>query len=196
MRLIFRIIIIICVVSFCATACLIGLIIVQTNSIDTLATEKKVFDSIFRSIDKHKGGVDWAYFVQEGKNKFDKTYIARALAKNQLNLRFPNVKDVNASLHIVNQNGINRAFLMISRGQFIANSSKNQIIKIKFDQTKAEYFNCSKSNDISIPAIYINSVGRLISKLKKSKKIIIEAEVYHNGYQIMHFDVGGFKWGN
>ena len=183
-------------VSFFAIAWLIGVIIVQTNSVDTLATEKKEFDSIFRSIDKTNGGVDWAYFVQEGKNKFDKIYIARVLAKNQLNLRFPIVEHVSASLHIVNQNGINKSFVMISRGQFIANSSKNQIIKIKFDEAKAEYFNCSKSNDVSIEAIYFNSVGRLISKLKKSKKIIIEAEVYHNGYQIMQFDVGGFKWGN
>ena len=42
--------------------------------------------------------------------------------------------------------------------------------------------------------IFINSTKAIISKLKTSKKIIIEAEFFNEGNRQMEFDVTGFKW--
>ena len=90
---------------------------------------------------------------------------------------------------------MNNVYLTLSKGQLIAASAINDgSIRMRFDDNKPETYSVSGAADYSSNTVFINSVDKIISKLKKAKKLIIEAEVYDNGTQQMEFAVSGFSW--
>jgi hypothetical protein len=68
-------------------------------------------------------------------------------------------------------------------------------VKVKFDNHRPEIFSCSASGDGDSRFLFIDDTNRFIAKLKKSKRVIIEALLYDNGLQQMEFGTQGFKWG-
>jgi hypothetical protein len=76
----------------------------------------------------------------------------------------------------------------------MANITEGQDIKVRFDSNKAETYSCSASSDDDSRYLFINTSKRFIDKIKHSKKVIIEAEMYDNGFQQMEFDTEGLVW--
>lgn len=81
--------------------------------------------------------------------------------------------------------------LNVSAGQF---NSGDDPIKVRFDSSKVESYEIGKPDDGSSDALFIENSKKFISELKKAKTLIIEAEFYENGNQIMEFNVAGLIW--
>ena len=136
----------------------------------------------------------WNYSDEEDKMTSKKIYFASIDANDQLYLRAPYDGGVTATLTIRRRNGENNAYISVSKGQFITHLLDGQPVKIRFDSTRAETYYCSPASDGDSRILFINSANRAIARLKKAKKVIVEAELYDNGYQEIEFNTAGFKW--
>ncbi len=121
------------------------------------------------------------------------TYFATISATDLLELKSPYDGGVTAELIIRYRRGQSDVILSLSKGQFIA-GVEGESIKVRFDSTRATEFFCTGSSDYDSRVLFISSYSRFIAKLKKAKKVLIEAELYDNGLQLMEFDTGEFKW--
>jgi hypothetical protein len=114
-------------------------------------------------------------------------------ANEELEFKFPYDGGSVASLTIRKKDGSNDIYLSVSKGQFNGTYDGGQV-RIKFDEEQPKKFSFTAPSDNSSDVIFINSTKAIISKLKTSKKIIIEAEFFNEGNRQMEFDVTGFKW--
>lgn len=114
-------------------------------------------------------------------------------ANEELEFNFPYNGGSIATLNIRKKDGGNDIYLQVSKGQFNGTFDGGQI-RIKFDDEQPKKFSFVAPSDGSADMIFINSEKAIISKLKNTKKIIIETEFFNEGNRQIEFDVAGFKW--
>lgn len=136
----------------------------------------------------------WNYSEDEDKMTSKKTFTAEVRANDELDLKFPYGGGVTATIGVRYKNGENNIYLQLSKGQFMVNVADEEAIAVRFDGLKTQTYYCSAASDGSTNVIFINNENKFISYLKKSDKMLIEAELFDNGNQQMEFNVNGFKW--
>ncbi|UFH55495.1 SHOCT domain-containing protein [Spirosoma sp. KNUC1025] len=135
----------------------------------------------------------WFYFDNSDKMG-SKYYIATIDANEQLQFDFPYNGGSTASFSIRKKGASTDVYLKVSKGQFITHSSDGGTARIRFDDGKPITYSTSGAADYSSDIIFFDNEKAIIAKLKKAKKIVIEAPFYNEGNQQMEFDVAGFKW--
>jgi len=159
-----------------------------------IADSAKMADSAkLKTTAIEKPDSNWTYNEDINKMTDGKIYYADVTSSNELSLSAPYDGFNNAHIKIRKKDGENNVILSIDKGQFIT-SVEGTAIKVRFDKNKSETFDCSQSADYDPTILFVNSTSRFISKLKKSKKVIIEATLYQDGNQLIEFNVDGFKW--
>ena len=162
--------------------------------------EKARRDSVFAAIQAQLDSlnhpapkVGWTYSQNEDKMTSGVSYFAEAQAKELLQFEFPYDGGSTATLMIRNKEGDNDVMLNVSKGQFITHYD-GSTIRARFDNDSPVRYNISEPSDGSSDLVFINAEKDFISKLKKAKKLILEAEFYNAGLRQMEFDVSDFKW--
>ncbi|MVN90445.1 hypothetical protein [Mucilaginibacter aquatilis] len=135
----------------------------------------------------------WTYKEEEDKMTSKKKYFADIEANNELNFDFPYDGGSTGSIMIRKKNGETDVMLSISKGQFNTGVDGTSIT-VRFDDDKPVTFECSEASDNSSDLLFINNTKKFISRLKKSKKMNVQAEFYESGLQIMEFTTAGFVW--
>ncbi|MFD1258944.1 hypothetical protein ACFQ3S_19220 [Mucilaginibacter terrae] len=135
----------------------------------------------------------WSYEEKVDKMTSEKTRFATIDSDNQLQFEFPYDGGSTATLLIRKNGKSNEVLLSISKGQFNT-TSDGASVKVRFDDNKASTFSCSTSSDGSSDLLFINNENKFITKLKKAKKLIIQAEFYEAGLKEMEFSTAGLKW--
>jgi hypothetical protein len=135
----------------------------------------------------------WKYSQEADKMTSDSIYFESVNANDLLDLKFPYNGGVVARLIIRNMRGENDAMLRLSSGQF-NKSIDGYRVKARFDNKKMKTLYCSGSSDGDNSYVFLNYAHSFISKVKKSKHLIIEAELYDNGIQQMKFNITGLNW--
>jgi hypothetical protein len=138
---------------------------------------------------------DTKWVFQEDVDKMTSKTVKYASidANEELEFKFPYDGGSVASLTIRKKDGSNDIYLSVSKGQFNGAYDGGQV-RIKFDEEHPKKFSFTAPSDNSSDMIFINSTKAIISKLKTSKKVIIEAEFFNEGNRQIEFDVTGFKW--
>lgn len=151
-------------------------------TIDTVAVETPIVPT-----------VKWQFSEDVDKMTSKKVNYASIQANEELDFKFPYDGGSIATLTIRKKDGVNDIYLNVSKGQFNSSYDGGQI-RIKFDNESPKNFSFSSASDGSSDIIFINSTKTIISKLKVTKTIIIEAEFFNEGLRQIEFDVDGFKW--
>ncbi len=90
--------------------------------------------------------------------------------------------------------GLNIMFA-INKGQILCHSfSDEDYVTVKFDDNAIERYSCSSPSDGSSETAFLSNEKLFLSNLKKSRKLIVEAEFFQNGRQQFTFDIAGLKW--
>lgn len=166
--------------------------IVLDDSIDKVAAKKVA--SMIENASKPVNP-KWEYSNTEDKMTSKITHIATIESNDQLDLKFPYEGGVAAYIKLRKMRNETNVILQISKGQF--NSGVDgESIKVRFDNRKPETYSCERAGDGDATVLFINSESRFIAMLKKAKKLLIEAEFFNNGNQIMEFNVSGLEWKN
>ena len=136
----------------------------------------------------------WVYSADTDQLTSKPIYIAQIQANDPLELASPYDQGENdAFLGVRKKAGKMDAWIFIQQGQFMP-EVYGENIKIRFDDDQPETFSCSGSADDDSRYLFFDSPQRLIAKLKKAKKVIVQALIYDNGNQQMVFNTEGFEW--
>lgn len=135
----------------------------------------------------------WSFSEDVDKMTSKKVSYASVTAKEELQFEFPYNGGSVATLTVRKKDGANNIYLQITKGQFNSTYDGGNI-RIKFDQNPPKRYSFSPASDASTDIIFINSTKDIISKLKSTKTLIIEAEFYNEGNRQIEFDVAGFTW--
>lgn len=82
----------------------------------------------------------------------------------------------------------------VREGQIMCNSFSNSRINVKFDNGPIERFGCTDASDGTNNMVFIQNTKAFMAKLKKSNRVVVEAEFFQNGMQQMVFETAGLKW--
>ncbi len=135
----------------------------------------------------------WSYSEDEDKMTSKKINYASVTAKDELEFDFPYNGGAVATFTIRKKNNRTDIYLQVSKGQF-NNTFDGGQIRIRFDENSPKKYSFSGASDASSDIIFINSTKDVISKIKVSKKMLVEAEFFNEGNRQMEFDITGLKW--
>jgi len=146
------------------------------------------------SVDNDKAVASgWSYDTSKDEMRGTTTSYARVDSENTISLGFPYDAD-NARLTIRKRSEDGTSVMIHAPGQFLCNSYNDDTVAVKFDSGPIQRFSCSEPDDATTGVLFINSEARFVSKLKSSKRVIIEANFFQAGRQQMIFKVGGLDW--
>jgi hypothetical protein len=137
---------------------------------------------------------NWQYFEKTDRMSDDKTYFAQCKAINTVDFDFPYQGGSTFTLTLRKRNNKNEILLSVSKGQFITSIFDSERLRVKFDNEASQNYSYNSPSDGSANIIFINNENSFIAKLKKSKKVLIEAEFYTHGREIIEFNVEGLEW--
>ncbi|HEX2764741.1 MAG TPA: hypothetical protein VHM92_12975 [Allosphingosinicella sp.] len=84
---------------------------------------------------------------------------------------------------------------LTANGQFLCRSYDDDTISVKFDNGPIEQWACADAESGSSDIVFVVRAESFLAKLRKAKRLIVEADMYEAGRQQMKFEVGGLKWG-
>lgn len=135
----------------------------------------------------------WTYSEQIDEMDNTKRTIAFIKSDNSIKFDFPYGKS-DFTLNVRNWKGSNSVYLSCSKCQFIAGLNGDKTYRIKFDNEAPIRVSANHSSSGSPDIVFLGSVSEIISKLKTSEKLIIEAEFYDSGMNNITFSTKGFEW--
>lgn len=138
-------------------------------------------------------GSNWIYKQDEDPMTNVTDYYATIESPSILQLKSPYDGGVTASIVVRHQNRHNSVYLTIDKGQFMP-AVDGEEIRVKFDDGKPMIFDCSEPSDGSDNTLFITEANRFIAKLKRSKRLMVQALFYDNGRQTMEFGIQDLKW--
>ena len=144
--------------------------------------------------DEEKPKVNWTSEETEDKMSGEKRYFNYTTSTNKIEFDVPYEGGSTFTQLVRNMGKANEILLTVSKGQFIPSIMNNRTVRVKFDNEKPLNYTYSSANDGSLTTIFLGNAQQFINKLKKAKKLMIEAPFYNAGMQIIYFDVEGFKW--
>lgn len=82
----------------------------------------------------------------------------------------------------------------VPSGQIMCNSYSNSYLSVKFDDGPVQRFGCTDASDGTNNMVFIESEKAFLAKLKKSKRMMVEAEFFQNGLQQFTFNTENLEW--
>jgi hypothetical protein len=133
----------------------------------------------------------WTYGETKDEMRGTVTKYATKESTNIVNFGFPYGGEQRGTVMI---SGSSALFYLI-KGQIICNGLDvfgTCLVLVKFDDGKATYVTASTVGDKSTTLSFDSA---FLAQLQRRKKVAIQVEVYHEGYPIFTFELGGFHQG-
>lgn len=138
---------------------------------------------------------NWIYADDIDNMTSKKRYFAYNMSSDTIDFLFPYEGGSTFKLAIRNIDNENQLLMICSKGQFMPSYGTGEIVRVKFDNENPLNVYYTVPTDGSTNIIFLDEINnQLISKLKTSKKIIIEATFYNEGNKQISFNVQGLKW--
>lgn len=134
----------------------------------------------------------WQYETSIDKMTSNETKFATITSNESLNLEPPYDGINYGYLTLRKKNELN-IYISIDRGQ-ISGEYDNLYVMVRFDDEKPIRFDYNEPQDYSSDLIFIDNESKFLSKLKKSKKVLISLPLYQNGNQVLEFNTSDLKW--
>lgn len=138
----------------------------------------------------------WEYHTQKDEMRGAESQFAQLSGSNTIDLDFPyGEQRGRLMLRQSAQYGFD-ILVGVDSGQIMCNSFTNSHINVKFDDGPIQRYRCLDASDGTSNMVFIEGAKGFLPKLKKSKKIIVEAEFFQNGTQQLTFDTANLEWDN
>lgn len=139
---------------------------------------------------------EWNYSTEKDEMRGTTSRFAQLDAANMINLDFPYGEQ--RGRVVVRQSAQFGFDILVGvpSGQIMCNSFSDSYVNVKFDDGAIQRYGCTDASDGTSNMIFIQGSKGFLSKLKKSKKAVVEAEFFQNGMQQMTFNTANLKWEN
>jgi len=139
---------------------------------------------------------EWHYSTEKDEMRGAESHYAQLEATNTIDLDFPYGEQRGRILVRQSAQFGFDILVGVPSGQIMCNSFSNSHFNVKFDDGPIQRYGCTDASDGTSNMIFIQGSKGFLSKLKKSKKAVIEAEFFQNGMQQMVFNTANLKWEN
>lgn len=137
--------------------------------------------------------INWVYddIVDDMDNSTTK--IASIKSDNTITFEWP-YEDNTFQLNIRKKKSSIDIYIRCTKCHFLTSISNDKTYRLKFDDRAPinVYANGSSSGDTDL--VFLGSVTKVIDLLKKSSKLIVEAEFYNDGLRRIEFTTTGLEW--
>lgn len=137
---------------------------------------------------------NWSYSNETDEMDQSKRFFAYCASTNKVDFKFPYNGGSALTVLVRNMNKKNEIILSISKGQFISSYSGDENVRFKFDEEKPITISYSSAKDGSSNFVFPENSKMIIGKLKKAKKLMIEAPFFDEGTSVFYFNIDGLKW--
>lgn len=145
--------------------------------------------------DTDTGTSPWTYSTDEDKVRKSKSYSATATSTNSIEQNPPYNGGTTMAMTVRNSPAYGTdVILTISEGQMMCPSYEGCSGTVRFDEQAPQKISFNGPADNSSDTIFVIGAKSFISKLKKSKKVVIEKTLYEAGNPQFEFDVSDLKW--
>lgn len=137
----------------------------------------------------------WDYGVRKDKMDGDESRYAQVKSLNVVTFEFPyQDADNRAILRLWQRDSkLDGIFLGVQKGHFTCHRDECGV-RVKFDDAKPSIVMAMERGNGVYDWIILKAGPEFVEKLKKSKKLMIEAIFYRAGTRVMEFDVAGLVW--
>lgn len=138
----------------------------------------------------------WEYETEKDEMRNASTYLARNSSINTVDLGFP-YHATPLTLLLRKDPKYGSDIIFVINGQYAAGCFNGCKISAKFDNGKIENYAMVGSDSGGNDTLFIESKKSqkaFMDKLRKSKKLVIEASLYNYGEAQFSFDIQGLKW--
>lgn len=135
---------------------------------------------------------NWTYETYEDKMDGTKQRVAVTTSTNKVHFDFPYAGGSEFYL-MLRKGGGTDVMLKISKGQFMSGLT-DEVVRVKCDNGTAVSYGYNGAADGSSDIIFLNGAKGLIEKIRKSKKVMIDAPFYNAGRQVAEFEVEGLEF--
>jgi hypothetical protein len=137
-------------------------------------------------------GSQWIYTSNPDEMGRGTVKQALVVSTNTLNFGSPYSGPQNGTLVIRKDPKFGKdVYINIARGQFLC-SYPGCSVGVRFDNDKAKVYEAVGPSDYSTTSLFILGYDRFVARLKRSKKVSIEAEFFQEGERVLTFDTSGF----
>ena len=137
----------------------------------------------------------WSYPIEKDAMRGTVTRWANTDSTNKLDFKFPYSGGVNATL-VLRQvgKGASELILTVAKGQLLCHTNECPLA-IKIDDGPVQRLEGHGTGaDANRSAIFIQRPGPLIEKMKKAKRVIVEASFFREGSRQIFFNVQNLVW--
>lgn len=130
----------------------------------------------------------WEYGSSKDEMSGKITKYATKESINSVNFDFPYQGEQRGTIMVLSDG----VLFYVKKGQVICHGGGEYgtcLVRVKFDDKKDTYVSARKSGDDSATIKFGNA---FLKMLKNSKNLMIQPEVYHNGFPVFTFDLRGF----
>lgn len=137
----------------------------------------------------------WSYRTVVDEMSDGRTVNACTLSTNSVDLGWPyETQRVTLCLRQHPRWGQDVIVRLEGRGQFLCASYRDCTVRVRFDDGGAAAYSARQPQDNSTEVIFIVNDARFIANLKRSSRVIIEANFYQAGAQRISFETGQLEW--
>lgn len=139
---------------------------------------------------------NWQYTSDTDQMSSTVTINAINSAKEKLQFSVPYDGGATASLVIRHDAGGNGIIFMVSKGQMVSQEVNLISLKLRFDNNPPEIdtFAFAGGGMTNVVLMGGYRADKLIEKIKKAQKVLVQASYFNDGDKIASFDVSGLKW--
>jgi hypothetical protein len=136
----------------------------------------------------------WVYETDTDKMSGKESKFAKSVSTNSHDLQFPYQGGTNMTITLRKhpRMGVD-AYISVNKGQLDTNYD-GTIISVKFDDKPLVKFSMNSPDDGSRDTLFFQNQKRFIENIKKAKRVIIEAQFYHDGNRQFEFNTENLVW--
>lgn len=157
------------------------------------APEAAKAKELLLGIEEELIGQQWTYMDEEEAMTGKRSTAAAVTSSNTFEFDFPYQGTQRANLLIRKHASHGKDVIFaLEKGQIECNS-RSCPIRIRFDDKPPVTFNGTEPADNSSETVFIPAYSTFMRELPKTKRLLVEVIVYHQGVIVAEFDVSGFK---
>ena len=166
---------------------IIGAIFSDNDTVESSAGESTEVKKDISKKAEDEPQSEWQY--SEDSNEMDdtKTLYAVLESENEVDFEFPYDGGSTFEFMVRKTNGKHEFLLTVSSGQFMTSIMNSEILRIRFDDNEVFDWNFSGAADGSADVIFPKYSKKLLTLLKGSKNMMIEAPFYSAGRKVIKF---------
>lgn len=136
----------------------------------------------------------WQYETTKDEMRGTTSSRASVVSTNQLDFAFPYHGGSSGKLLLRRKDGELSVMIFISKGQFTCFDYQDDKVAMKFDAGPVLQYACSRADDGRTDVIFISPEQEILERLRKSKRLTVEAQFFQAGRQQLTFDTAGLNW--